>query len=128
MSGDRADALVLFGATGDLAKRKIFPAIYNMVKHGRLGVPIVGVARDTWTDEAFRKHAVDSMREFVPAPDEVVVQQACRTLDLVTGDYADMGTFRTLRDTLDALGSTNAVFYLATVSYTHLTLPTILRV
>jgi glucose-6-phosphate 1-dehydrogenase len=113
VSGERADALVLFGATGDLSKRKLFPALYNMARHGRLGVPIIGVARDSWTDEAFRQHARESIETFVKDPDPVAVTQTVRTLDLVTGDYADMGTFRSLRDTLDKLGSTNAVFYLA---------------
>ena len=110
---ERADALVLFGATGDLSKRKLFPAIYNLVRHGRLGVPIIGVARDTWTDEAFRQHACQSIETFVESPDQVSVDLAVKTLDLVTGDYANMDTFRSLRDTLDKLGSTNAVFYLA---------------
>jgi glucose-6-phosphate 1-dehydrogenase len=113
MSNERADALVLFGATGDLSKRKLFPAIYNLVKHGRLGVPLLGVARDTWTDETFAAHARESMQTFVPDADPVVIEQAVKGLDLITGDYANMDTFRTLRDTLDRLGSRNAVFYLA---------------
>ena len=113
MTAARADALVLFGATGDLSKRKLFPALYSLVHHGRLEVPIIGVARDSWTDEAFRQHARESIEKFVTDPDPVVTDQAVRTLDLVTGDYSSMDTFRTLRDTLDRLGSTNAVFYLA---------------
>ena len=113
MSNERADALVLFGATGDLSKRKLFPAIYNLVKHGRLGVPLLGVARDTWTDETFAAHARESMQTFVPDADPVVIEQAVKGLDLITGDYANMDTFRTLRDTLDRLGSRKAVFYLA---------------
>ena len=48
-----ADALVLFGATGDLAKRKLFPALYHLERHGTLKVPVIGVARSDWTDEAF---------------------------------------------------------------------------
>ena len=113
MPQNRADALVLFGATGDLSKRKLFPAIYNLVKHGRLGVPIIGVARDDWTDEAFRAHAAESIQTFVTDPDPVTADQAVKGLDLVTGDYANIGTFRQLKDALDRLGSTNAVFYLA---------------
>ncbi len=109
----RADALVLFGATGDLAKRKLFPALYNMTKHGHLGIPVIGVARDTWTDEAFCQHAQGSMTTNVPNADPVIVTQATKGLDLVTGDYSSIDTFRALKDTLDRLGSTNAVFYLA---------------
>lgn len=110
---NRADALVLFGATGDLAKRKLFPALYNMAKHGHLGVPVIGVARDTWTDEAFGKHAAESMTNAIAEADPVIVAQATKGLDLVTGDYSSIDTFRSLKDTLDKLGSTNAVFYLA---------------
>jgi len=113
MSNERADALVLFGATGDLSKRKLFPAIYNLVKHGRLGVPLLGVARDTWTDETFAAHARESMQTNVASADPVIIEQAVKGLDLITGDYANMDTFRTLKDTLDRLGSRNAVFYLA---------------
>ena len=109
----RADALVLFGATGDLSKRKLFPAIYNMVKHGRLDVPIIGVARDNWTDETFCQHATDAMNANVANPDPVIVSQAAKGLDLVAGDYANIDTFRQLKDALDKLGSQNAVFYLA---------------
>ena len=52
-----ADALVLFGATGDLAKRKLFPALYDLERHGELDIPVIGVARSDWTDEAFRENA-----------------------------------------------------------------------
>ncbi len=110
---NRADALVLFGATGDLAKRKLFPALYNMARHGHLGIPVIGVARDTWTDEAFCAHAADSMHTNVTNADPVIVAQATKNLDLVTGDYSSLDTFRSLKDTLDKLGSKNAVFYLA---------------
>ena len=54
-----ADALVLFGATGDLAKRKLFPALYHLERHGKLDIPVIGVARSDWTDEAFRENARD---------------------------------------------------------------------
>ena len=110
---NRADALVLFGATGDLAKRKLFPALYNMARHGHLGVPVIGVARDTWTDEAFCRHAAESMETNIHNADPVIVSQATKGLDLVTGDYSNIDTFRSLKDTLDRLGSKNAVFYLA---------------
>jgi glucose-6-phosphate 1-dehydrogenase len=109
----RADALVLFGATGDLSKRKLFPAIYSMVKHGHLGIPVIGVAREDWSDEAFAAHARTSMTTFVPGADPTVVGAATRGLDLVTGEYSNIETFRALKATLDRLGSHNAVFYLA---------------
>ena len=56
-----ADALVLFGATGDLAKRKLFPALYHLVRRGELTVPVIGVARSDWTDDDFREHARESV-------------------------------------------------------------------
>ena len=113
MSGPRADALVLFGATGDLSKRKLFPAIYNLAHHGRLGVPIIGVARDSWTDEAFCEHARQAMVDNVKDADPVVIDNAIKGLDLVAGDYANIDTFQQLKDTLDRLDSQNAVFYMA---------------
>ena len=113
MSAPRADALVLFGATGDLSKRKLFPALYNLVRHGRLGVPVIGVARDNWTDETFCEHARAAMTESVKDADPVVVDTAVKGLDLVAGDYSNLATFQQLKDTLDRLDSQNAVFYMA---------------
>ena len=61
-----ADALVLFGSTGDLAKRKLFPALYHLERRGRLTVPVIGVARSDWTDDDFRAHARESIEKYVP--------------------------------------------------------------
>ena len=61
----RADALVLFGATGDLAKRKLFPALYHMEDRGELNLPIIGVARSDWTDDIFRKEATSAIEAAV---------------------------------------------------------------
>ena len=66
MNQTAGDALVLFGATGDLSKRKLFPALYHLERHGRLGVPVIGVARSDWTDEGFRQHAHDSVLASIP--------------------------------------------------------------
>jgi glucose-6-phosphate 1-dehydrogenase len=113
VSQPAADALVLFGATGDLAKRKLFPALYHLCRRDRLNVPVIGVARDTWTDASFQDHARASIVEFVKDADAEVVNQATAALDLVTGNYEDISTFEMLRDTLERLGSKHAVFYLA---------------
>ena len=59
----QADALVLFGATGDLAKRKLFPALYHLERRGQLTVPVIGVARSDWTDDDFKAHADESIRD-----------------------------------------------------------------
>ena len=108
-----ADALVLFGSTGDLAKRKLFPALYHLVRRGELTVPVIGVARSEWTDEDFRSHARESIREYVASPDEAVIDKLAEHMDLVQGDYADPATWETLEATLDAQGSKVAVYYMA---------------
>ena len=108
-----ADALVLFGATGDLAKRKLFPSLYRLERSGTLTVPVVGVARSDWSDDDFREHARASIAEHVEGADDAVVDSLCRRLDLIQGDYADESTWSELRSTLDRHGSDHAVFYMA---------------
>jgi glucose-6-phosphate 1-dehydrogenase len=108
-----ADALVLFGATGDLAVRKLFPALYRLARSGVLQVPVIGVARSEWTDDDFRRHARESVVEHVDDPDPEVLDQLCKRLDLVQGDYADENTWNELRATLDRHNSMVAVFYMA---------------
>ena len=108
-----ADALVLFGSTGDLAKRKLFPAIYRMEQHGLLKVPVIGVARSDWTDEAFCQNAHDAVVAAIPDADESILHTLMGRLDLIQGDYSAPDTWTTLRDTLDHHHSTQAVFYMA---------------
>ena len=109
----RADALVLFGATGDLAKRKIIPALYALEAKGSLGVPVIGVARCDWDDARFRAHAAESIRSAVPDADEKVIASLCASLKIVGGDYADLATFDALTAQLDLFGATLPVHYLA---------------
>ncbi len=113
MSQPTADALVLFGATGDLSKRKIFPALYNIIGHQGLDLPIVGVARSDWNDEAFHKHACESILASEPNANKVLLDALVDGLHLVAGDYSQLTTFEALAGVLDRLGSKNAVFYLA---------------
>ena len=108
-----ADALVLFGATGDLAKRKLFPALYQMEVHGRLKVPVIGVARSDWTDEAFCTNAHDAVMAANPDADPAVVDSLMKRLDLIQGDYSDPQTWQSLSDALDQRQSRCAVFYMA---------------
>jgi len=108
-----ADALVLFGATGDLAKRKLFPSLYAMEMHGVLKVPVIGVARSDWTDDSFREHAQESIRAAKPDADPAIVARVLERLDLIQGDYSDPATWKTLADTLDEHHSQCAVFYMA---------------
>ncbi len=108
-----ADALVLFGATGDLAKRKLFPALYGMEYHGHLNVPVIGVARSDWTDRAFRTHCEESIHENIKKPDPAVIARLLKRMDLVQGDYANNSTWTTLKRKLDAIGADQAVYYMA---------------
>jgi glucose-6-phosphate 1-dehydrogenase len=108
-----ADVLVLFGATGDLAQRKLFPALYHLEHRGELRVPVVGVARSDWTDDDFRTHAEESVRKHVDDVDEAALRSLLGRLDLVQGDYADPATWTTLRETLDRHRSDRAVYYMA---------------
>ncbi len=109
----KADALVLFGATGDLSKRKLFPALYHMEGHGSLKVPVIGVARSDWTDEGFRQHAHDSIIAAIPDAKASTIDSLLARLDLIQGDYADPATWSSLCDTLDKHHSEQAVFYMA---------------
>ncbi len=109
----KADALVLFGATGDLSKKKLFPALYRMEEHGLLNVPVVGVARSDWNDDAFRQHAHDSIIAAVPDAKASVIESLLARLDLIQGDYADPATWSGLCDALDGHHSQQAVYYMA---------------
>ena len=83
-----ADALVLFGATGDLAKRKLFPALYHLVRRGELKVPVIGVARSDWTDDDFRQPRPGVRRRQRRRRRRAVIDDMCGRLDLIQGDYA----------------------------------------
>ena len=95
----RSDALVLFGATGDLAKRSLFPALHELEKRGRLGIPVIGVARSDWDDDELRRYARKSMEEFAPDGfDESVWQRIEPLLGYVQGEYDGLGTYSRLRE------------------------------
>jgi glucose-6-phosphate 1-dehydrogenase len=96
MKESNSDALVFFGATGDLAHKKIFPALQAMVKRGNLDVPVIGVARAGWTLEQFRAHARDSVEQH-GGVDEAAFAKLCELLQYVNGDYDDIETFESLR-------------------------------
>ena len=109
----RADALVLFGATGDLSRKKLFSALYQLEAQDRLDLPVIGVALSDWDDEQFRDHARSAIGATVKNADPLVIDRLCRRLTLVGGDYGQEETFRSLASRLDALGSRQPVFYLA---------------
>lgn len=96
------DALVLFGATGDLCYRKIIPALYHLVRRNLLNVPVIGVARQGWKVEQLAQRMRDSLKEFVPSADEAVIGRLIALLRYVDGDYNNRATFEALHQ---ALGS-----------------------
>jgi glucose-6-phosphate 1-dehydrogenase len=96
MTASRSDALVFFGATGDLAYKKIFPALQSMVSSGRLDVPVIGVAKAGWNLDQFKARARDSVEKH-GGIDPAAFEKLTRLLRYVDGDYADFATFQTLR-------------------------------
>jgi glucose-6-phosphate 1-dehydrogenase len=108
-----ADALVLFGATGDLSRRKLFPALYHLERHGHLQVPVVGVARSDWDDAGFRQHAHDSILAAIPDAAAAVIDSLLGRLVLVQGDYGDPATWAQLEHVLSSSQSRCAVYYMA---------------
>src|SRR6476620_1744879 len=90
-----ADTLVFFGATGDLAYKKIFPALQAMVKRGTLNVPVIGVAREGWRVERLRDRARDSLAKH-GGLDAAACEKLSGLLQFVGGDYNDAATFKTL--------------------------------
>jgi glucose-6-phosphate 1-dehydrogenase len=99
MSEPRSDALVFFGATGDLAYKKIFPSLQAMLKRGHLDVPVIGVAKAGWTLEQLRARARDSLEKH-GGPDESAFDKLSGLLRYVDGDYADAATFEAIRKQL----------------------------
>ena len=97
MSPPRSDALVIFGATGDLAYKKIFPALDAMTRRGHLDVPVIGVARSDWTLEQFRVRARESIeRNGHDKLDEATFARLRERLRYVRGDYGHAATMKAL--------------------------------
>ena len=92
-----SDAFVFFGATGDLARKKIFPALQNMVKQGTLEVPVIGVAKSGWTVDQLRERARDSLTTFGGGVDPEAFPKLCELLTYIDGDYKDDKTYAALR-------------------------------
>ena len=105
-----SDALVFFGATGDLAYKKIFPALQAMVKRGHLNVPVIGVAKAGWNLDQLRARAHDSLEKH-GGVDSAAFEKLSGLLRYVDGDYNDPATFKTLGKELK--GSKRPGHYLA---------------
>ena len=110
MSEALSDAFVFFGATGDLAYKKIFPALQAMIQRGVLNVPVIGVAKSGWGLEQLRERARSSLQEHGKF-DEAAFAKLVELLRYVDGDYADEETFTQLRKELG--DAQRPLYYLA---------------
>ncbi len=113
MTVGRADALVLFGATGDLARKKLFPALYHLAAAGRLDLPVVGVASSDWDDDRLREYAVDAVRTAVDDVDAAALERLISRVAMVSGDYRAADTFSSLAKRLAAADVERPAHYLA---------------
>src|SRR5487761_1670348 len=102
MTTSHSDALVLFGVTGDLAHKMIFPALYAMGKHGTLNVPIIGVAFPKWSLERLHKRIADSIERSGGIDNRRAFDSLLSLFQYVSGDYKDPATFTAIKK---ALGS-----------------------
>ncbi|HEY9616226.1 MAG TPA: hypothetical protein V6C64_05275 [Microcoleaceae cyanobacterium] len=101
MTNSTSDTLVFFGATGDLAFKKIFPALQAMVKRGNLKMPVIGVGRSDWTDAQLHDLARDSL-EKNGTFDAIAFDNLCRLMRYTRVDYGDSTTFQTLCTAMQA--------------------------
>ncbi len=107
----RSDALVLFGVTGDLAHKKIFPALYAMARRGTLAAPIIGVASSKWSLARLRRRATDGIARSGRIGDRRALERLLSLLRYVQGDYNDPRTFAAIAQALD--GAQRPAHYLA---------------
>ncbi|MFD0788508.1 glucose-6-phosphate dehydrogenase, partial [Micromonospora azadirachtae] len=107
----RSDAVVLFGVTGDLVAKKLFPALYELTRRGRLDMPVIGVARSRWDHQQLLTAARKSVLEAQGRVDDEVFDALARNLTMLSGDYADPDTYQRLAEALSA--ARRPLFYLA---------------
>ena len=98
-TAEMSDALVFFGATGDLAYKQIFPSLQQMIQRGNLNVPVIGVAKAGWNLDKLRERARDSLAQH-GGVDEAAFSKLMGLLQYIDGDYRDPATFENLRRTL----------------------------
>jgi glucose-6-phosphate 1-dehydrogenase len=110
MTTNEVDALVIFGATGDLAKIETFPALVGLVQRGVLNVPVIGVAKSGWGLEQFRDYATASLRLNHMDPDTEAARKMLGLLRYVDGDLDDDGTYKAMSDAIGA--GTRVLYYL----------------
>lgn len=106
----KSDAIIFFGASGDLAYKKIFPALQAMVRHGHLEMPVIGVAKSEWNLEQLKDRVRDSLTQH-GGLDAQAFAKLSRLLRYVSGDYRERGTFERLRKELGS--AKHPLYYLA---------------
>lgn len=92
--------LVLFGATGDLAKKKLLPALYDLEELGQLEIPVIGVASSKWSQEIFRENVESAIRARKPDADEEILGKVLNEVQLIVGDYSNPETFVELAEAI----------------------------
>ena len=105
-----ADVLVIFGITGDLAKKQTFRALYRLERREELQCPVVGVARDEWSAATLRDHARQAIEDSGEKISEHVFQRLAERLSMVSGDYRDPKTYDRVAHAIE--GRHSPVFYL----------------
>src|SRR5271154_4176282 len=110
MATNKVDALVIFGATGDLAKIETFPALVGLVERGVLDVPVIGVAKSGWGLDQFRDYATASLKLNNLDPGTPAAVQLLKQLRYVDGDLDDPATYKSMSDQMGEAQS--ALFYL----------------
>src|SRR6476469_8934734 len=98
MQNRKADVLVLFGITGDLARKLVLPALYRLVERGELTVPVIGVALTDLDSAGLRKHVAECVRAACQDVDDAVLDRMVENTSLVAGDYADPSVFTRLAE------------------------------
>ena len=107
---NRSDALVVFGASGDLAKKMTFVSLYRLAARGLLDIPVIGVAFSDWSDDDFRQHAKDAIKNCGQEIDETVWKTMASRMTFINGDYAKDETYQNVKTRLGS--SKNPLFYL----------------
>src|SRR5687768_16555540 len=106
-----SDALVLFGVTGDLAYKKIFPALYAMAKQDSLNVPVIGVASTPWSTAQLRDRVTEAVSKSGKVDDQKALDHLLSLFRYVRGDYNNLDTFKDLKQALE--DAQHPVHYLA---------------
>ena len=111
MTGTHADALVFFGATGDLARKKVYAALLGLTRHGRLDIPVIGIAHSGWSIELLRKRVRDELSQRAGVDPAALEKLLAQSAPYHEGDYRDPAMFTELRKTLG--GAQRPLHYLA---------------